>query len=443
MKDNSLSQWLYKNNCFLKQGDDRKYTHLCLDGGRLFIYQSIHNEFIERYAEGLVKDERYYICEVPTNISRMYCDLDFIEESEISLDKIKEVTKVIYDIIRIYYDDDFEIIVCTTDSKDVTRNKMKLVKTGVHLIWKNLFVKRKNALNLSKLFVNALIEKFGEREEYNKWDDVVDEAVYSENNSSLRMVGSAKIVKKKKINKDTKESELKKVDEGRIYLPVWICGVEENDNLFENMYEIVKMCTLRVFEAETDWIDDIPEYIEDETKKKKHEPGVSVISNDPSFLKLEEFIRSSTIPEWDRPLKYLKKQGKFYVAKIDGAMYCMNIEREHNSCGIYFQITEDGLTQRCFCRCKTLENRVDGFCKDYKSKFFKLPFELKILLFDLKKKKRKNSNSNSGKISSKGGSVIFGSYTNLKQDPDRYLKMSMSTVLHLEEMIKNYENNNV
>lgn len=433
MKESSLLTWLLKNKCLMYKDDKRNYTHLCLDGGRLCISQSLHDEFVQKYSDGIEKKEKYYICEVPTEICRMYCDLDFIEEEIYPLDKIQEVVKVISSVIKFYYDKEFNIIVCTTTPKNVTREKKKMVKTGVHLIWENLFVSRKNALNLSKQFVKKLIEHFGERPSYNDWADVIDDHVYSESSASLRMIGSGKISKKKKTNKETGETSMTYVDEKRVYMPVWCHG---DSCSFLNSKDKIKKCTIRVFEAETEWIDTIPEYVPPVKSKKSKEGGDVVYSQDPVFQKVEKFIRKNTIPEWDRPLKFLKKQGKFYSAKIENGLYCLNKMDEHNSCNVYFQIFEEGLVQRCFCRCK--RQRTQGLCSDFKSKYFRLPFELKCILFP-KKKKRKSVKKDSYGLS--GAPSVFGSYATLKYDTNTYKKMSLNSILFIEKRIKELDNN--
>jgi hypothetical protein len=433
MKDGRLSKWLYQNGCFLIKDDNRRYTHLCLDGGRLHITQEQYSDFIQNYADGITLGERYYICEQPTKVSRMYCDLDFIGEEQFQLDKVKDVVKIIHDTIEHYYDVSFDIIVCMTEPKNVVKEKQKMIKTGVHLIWENLFINQKIGMNLSKQFVKNLVTKLGERPEYNKWDEVVDECVYLTN--GLRMVGSAKMSKKKAKGKEDEEKKLIKVDEGRIYNPVWAYNKEGNTFNFKDKADMINKCTIRVYEGETELETEIPEYVVPVKYSKLNKSnGVTMQSTDPVYRKLENFIRKSTIPEWNRPLKLFKKQGNFYVAKIEDGMYCLNIEKEHNSCGVYFQILEEGLVQRCFCRCKTLEGRKDGYCSDYKSKLFKLPVELKSMLFPNKKKKRKP-----GFSSASGGTAVFGSYSNLKNDPNRFLKMSMNTIQHIEAEISKFE----
>ncbi len=47
--------------------------------------------------------------------------------------------------------------------------------------------------------------------------------------------------------------------------------------------------------------------------------------------------------------------------------YCSNIGRNHNSEHIYFKLNRDGICQKCFCKCDTMDGRKYGFCKDYSS----------------------------------------------------------------------------
>jgi hypothetical protein len=70
--------------------------------------------------------------------------------------------------------------------------------------------------------------------------------------------------------------------------------------------------------------------------------------------------------------------------------YCLNIGRNHNSCGIYFKLSKDGLCQKCFCKCDTQEGRKYGYCKDYSSTLIECtPHICKLLNFD----KRSNKNN--------------------------------------------------
>jgi len=79
-----------------------------------------------------------------------------------------------------------------------------------------------------------------------------------------------------------------------------------------------------------------------------------------------------------------------YWATSD-SKYCLNVEREHSSAEIYFEIDYDKITQRCYSSKKTTHDRIDGLCKEYKSKkFFPLPIKLKKILFPIKFEENNN-----------------------------------------------------
>ena len=423
MKENLLSKWLYQNRCFLSKDDLRPFTHLCLDGGRLCIDSEKMCDFLKKFADGKSKDEKYYICEAPTPVVRMYCDFDFIEDREITLDEVKEFVKILHNTVEFYYKDVYPITVCMSPSKKVTKNKRKKIKTGVHLIWDELFVNQNQAFCLSKVFIDDLKKKYQDFE----WDEIVDGQVYI---NGLRMVGSGKVTNKKKKNIEGKY-DIIKIDEGRIYKPVWVYP-EENVFDFNDWKMVLFKTIIRTFNNEKELapIEKLPVFelkVKSNTKNKtKKENNI----NDNVFDRVEKFIRHQTLPQWDSPLRQLKKQGKFYIAQID-SNYCLNIERDHNSVGIYFQITETGMYQRCFCRCETLEGRINGLCSKFKSKVFILPLEVKKMLFGNSKKRNsyKKLRSETSQIDT------FCSNLNLQNNNKQiknYLKMSYNTILEIE-----------
>jgi len=71
-----------------------------LDGGKLHIPDDLVKEFFREYSRGLKLGEKYYICECNTNVVKFYCDLDFFCDDEIELEKIKEYTKELQNIVK-------------------------------------------------------------------------------------------------------------------------------------------------------------------------------------------------------------------------------------------------------------------------------------------------------------------------------------------------------
>jgi hypothetical protein len=73
----------------------------------------------------------------------------------------------------------------------------------------------------------------------------------------------------------------------------------------------------------------------------------------------------------------------------------MNVNREHSSSGIYFNITPSGITQKCMCKKKTTTGRLNGICSEYHSKEFPLTKVLIKLLFNQVKNEKNSFNFNS------------------------------------------------
>ena len=59
----------------------------------------------------------------------------------------------------------------------------------------------------------------------------------------------------------------------------------------------------------------------------------------------------------------------------------MNVNRNHTSSNIYFQIKPTGICQRCYCKRETVDGRLHGMCKEYASKETPLSNSVKKLLF--------------------------------------------------------------
>lgn len=436
MKDNILTRWVYQNGFFLTKDSKVPITHLCMDGGKLNIPNRKMLEFFEMYSKSIHEGEKLYICECTTDIVKMYCDFDIVYDTEVSLERICDFGSLCSGIIKTYFMDTYDLVVCTSPSKEVQKNKKKQIKTGVHLVWPELFVTKDCANSLAMQFIKEL-EHF---DSSYKWSDIVDSSVYI---NGLRMIGSRKITNKKRKLKDRlssensieleeKDYELIKVDENRPYNPSIIIKANGSFERVENIISVkhLTMCSIRTFHNEQalEPIVNIPQC----NVKKSRSTKVDTDIEDPdAFKRIEAFIRYQTITQWDSPLRQLKKHNAFYIAKID-SMYCLNVQREHNSCGVYFQITEAGMYQRCFCRCDTTEGRMDGQCSQFKSAPFPLPQEVKKILFPNSTTKKRATKTIPAATTSK---EIFGSNRLLKSRDtlDKYLRMSMGTILEIEK----------
>ena len=415
MIHNQLSTWLRANEMFVSKGKtDKQITHLCLDGGRLCIPQDRHSEFMKLYLQCLTShDERYYICEVPTDVSRMYVDVDLIEKTKINATQIISFVKCIYKCVEEYFGE-YDIIICKTKSTKITKNDITFVKTGVHLIWPEMYVRNHTALKLSKIMVAALVAKFGERNENNQWSDAIDSGVYNQKLPSLRMVGSRKI---------KRDADGNYVDINRVYLPTRIIKKNEVIAVTNDTIEhTINQTFLRVFEEETTWTKDLPDValVSSERIQRKE---YKLECADELSEEIEEFINGCGVESWENAtVRAVIKEKTFYTVKVLDTMYCLNKQDEHGRCGIYFVIFESGMKQKCFCKCDTTEGRVNGKCCDYSSKYFKLDDNLKNALFPKNKVKleRDNYEFNPGNS--------FPSFALLTKDSGKFGNMLNNTV---------------
>lgn len=443
MKDSQLSVWLYQNRCFLTKDSNTNITHICLDGGRLNIPDYLISDFIKVYSDGISKGDKYYICENinSSDTIRMYCDFDFITDEEITIDQVKEFSLILNENIAKFFGSYYVFTVCKATSKSIQKNKKKQIKSGFHIIWKELFVSPSIAMDLAFQFQNSLSGLYSGFD----WKNIIDTQVY---NNGLRMVGSRKVVNKKRRIKNVSNAsessvpmdyEVIKVDENRSYRPIFLVNhkneitdydIETDFNYLgqTEIYNFVKDTIIRTSnnEKQNEPVVDIPEA--EKPKKVRSDPKTDTDINDPKVVeRVENFIRYQTITQWNSPLRQLKKHKNFYIAKID-SMYCLNMQREHNSCGIYFQITDNGMYQRCFCRCDTTEGRLNGLCSQYKSQAFQLPKEVQKMLFPDKKPKKNNVMKNTP------SKEIFASNLLMKRKETLplYLSMSFNTIMAIE-----------
>ena len=128
-------------------------------------------------------------------------DLDVYDVKETDLNTIQEwiqdLQKILAEFFPTLENEKLCAIVCTTDIKQgELKFDQVLTKVGVHIIWTNVFVDQKIALQLRKGFIQFFENKYGKRPKFNIWEDVFDKCVYEGN--GLRMVGCSKMNRCKK-----------------------------------------------------------------------------------------------------------------------------------------------------------------------------------------------------------------------------------------------------
>ena len=398
-----LRKWIISNKYFIKCSDTNKEnkasaTHYLLDGGIWKVPMDKYQEFLQLLSVDLTNGEYYYISENRTKVFRFICDLDFYDDSIITIPQIERVVNIIQEIIQEYYSDKL-VIICGTESKTVTIDSNEYTKTGFHLVWPKIWITVEHAKELRIKFIEKLTSTFGQRDLVNSWEEVVDLAVYEDN--GLRMIGCRKMSPCKKCNSNECEKchGTGRIDEGRVYKPKSVIStgsiLTNSDYLktIQNDYYITlletSICNYFSFD-ETPLIKELP--INDSTSTVTTKHKMTIKNKDELTKKIENFIRK--IYKTNHSNVNIKKvtkveQTKYLVEPNNN--FCMNVDRNHTSSGIYFQIRPTGISQRCFCKKHTTEGRIAGSCKDYCSKEMPLTKQLQVFLFGntiVKKKKQ-------------------------------------------------------
>ena len=400
----SLRKWVITNKYFIKTSDPKEKkvgsTHFLLDGGIWKIPQTEYLEFLKILSVDLQNNEKHYISENKTPIFKFICDLDIYESSE-EFDIIP-IVEVIQNIIEEYFETK-TVIICGSDTKKVN----EFTKHGYHLVWPKIWINVEIAKSLRLLFIEKLIKIFGERHASNTWSEVVDLAVYEDN--GLRMIGCRKmgICKECKNKKDIKiECQVcngtGKIDEGRVYSPKLVLPVDNNflktiKNDYYNQLVETSIYNYSDFPL-TELTKELP-ILAKVVKKSKKQPSSCSEPNDEVSIKIENFIKKhfKDTHKTIKIKKINKENDKYYIEPDDN--FCINVNRNHTSSGIYFQITPEGICQRCYCKKDTTEGRLYGPCKMFSSKTVALNKTIKTLLFGITPVVKKGKKINSYNLS--------------------------------------------
>ena len=388
-----LKQWIFSNNFHIKVSEPKEKkataTHFLLDGGIWKVPMEKYNEFLKILSTDLQNGEKYYISENRTPIFKFICDLDFYEESEIHIKSIEVIVEKIQEVMKAHFASNTKVIICGTESKKVVIKGNEYIKTGFHLVWPKILINVQHAKELRLKFIDILEKNYGERNSENPWSDVVDLAVYEDN--GLRMVGCRKIAPCKECrNREPAKSECQKcsgvgkIDEGRVYRPL---SVLPNDN--EYLKNIQTDFYVMLLETS---ISNYNNLQETELIKSLPITDIQVKNNIDSLnTKVENFIRKNFKQNYSKikVKKVTKNNDTLYKADIDDN-FCMNVNRNHTSSGVYFEISQNGIKQRCYCKKTTTDGRICGPCNSYSSKEIPLSKNLSVFLFGSAPVNKKN-----------------------------------------------------
>lgn len=434
---NKIKKWVYMEKKEYKhQKGKTTLTHCFLDGGAIAIPEHEYPNFFNLYVQCLESGERVFIHEQRSDPwFPFYIDMDLLLHEKITDEELLDLIDSVGQNIMLWVKKAQRKNAYFIVTKPEFTKKEDKFKIGVHMHFPYLPVTGELATEL----IMYLVERMGKEPSYfvEEWSKVLDPLVYTTDSGhvrGLRMLGS----RKAEPCKTCKGTEAKnfcdvcektgKVDLGRPYWP-FACFAETKKQAKKlsqmDLARFVRECSVQ-----------IQPHIEKPTfnamfrrpygwKKPK---GIVRIKNNkkrkqPSNIEAEEEgdwkALDPTTDTYKTFEKYFTKQHKHYVqyahifqadniidikVSQDNKCYlvftsskkCLNLKpypngqlREHNRCTVYFLFRKQGAIQRCFCKCKTTENRINGACSGWVGQHVPLPDEFRDLFEGSDNKRRR------------------------------------------------------
>lgn len=404
-----FNNWIKLTNQFSTDDENEKYSHLLLNGiygGKLYVKKENMNIFFKKYSDAIINNEYIYVVESRENLFPLFFDLDFKlddniwNENKDSFKIFKEIFVHIYDVVKLFYKEEDNILLIITDAeiKYVSEPSIsdKIIKKGFHLHFPDIIVSKNTALEIRKMCVSKLKTIYG-KTFINTFSDIVDETVFVKN--GLRLTGSRK-GSFRNISANKREFE----DEGRPYKLLYVYNNNKiDDNLIHefnlNYLKLIENTTITNYKnreetikskLELDISDETCYQCDEESDNSDNESkNLNGNSNDWIKIPKSDIVYTEIVKFFSNNVKdYLSKDIKRIFCSDDKnvyiiwtkSKYCQNIGRNHNSCGIYFKLTKQGICQKCFCKCDTQDGRKYGYCHSFSSTLIPCTVHIKKLL---------------------------------------------------------------
>lgn len=380
-----IKSTFHKRGWLMERGDQKKATHLLMNNGRLCVPDHEHKIFLQQLAVELVRQPRQKpsIVEIRTHTFKMMMDLDIECSKNTCLKDLFPLFCLLQEASFHFWeclDSEGErvfprVCVCTAPEKIKEQGK----KIGVHLIWPDVYATA-NIVRAFRLVVLPVLDAklSGIKENVSQpWDKVIDSRVYEAN--GLRLVFNSK-----------------GKNEHRPYVPSFMLRQRktEPDTDPEAIPEVGKEVSqyqkwLELLSIRTPFADPTPLFC----KVSQLPPKVQSILKVPMGTDGRDYAPNATSCHRGRlevykdvlpaimaaiPQEYgphsITSVARFphFVVFRSTSKFCRNLGRHHNSVNVYFSLSHDGLAQRCYCRCDTLEDRLYSRCEDFQSEFFRL-----------------------------------------------------------------------
>ena len=321
MSGGPKKEWLQK----WRVASGKEYTHLLLNGGRLYVPDTQHTTFLNEYSNAIARGETQYVVEAKSPIFRLFIDFDFkpIPSQEIMDAAVKSACS-----IASYY---FDVTSRAVVLKKTVSSEGKI---GVHVTWDSVYVDVKTAMSYRNHFVKKLEDACPDVD----WKDIVDAAVYRVAAGSLRMPWSSK------------------TNAPGVYVPMSTC---DSSGLLKDVGEITTASQIR------DWVRATCIRTPGESPSKTcivtsedfdtldTKQTTTTHANVAEYTAVLEKVQS-TLPEAyvDQKFTGMHRVGDACVVLRSNSKKCGNKGyKEHHTNTVYFVLLKKGYAyQRCYCR---------------------------------------------------------------------------------------------
>jgi hypothetical protein len=370
---NNLDKWINLKKFNKSSKTMPTPSHHLFSGGNLYIPPGdMEYMYLCKYADEIDNGTKLYHVESRPKVFRYFLDIDIKDDHYWSSDEIINLTKFIQNVVKDFFDDNHSTICCVSSEKI----KKDGIHTGFHLIWNDIFLSSETALIIRSGIIHKLKESDIKID--GDWEDTIDKVVYTR--AGYRMVGSDKMIEGKAENRpltlsfvmnfagELRESHFKRLRENTKSLML--------ETSIRHIIDTFRKVGMKLkFPL---WLSD------DITKDIKVTDGTCnySIATSREHMLIEKFIREKLPKVYSRCfIKEVKRYPDNNLLIIPNSKYCLNIEKQHNSCGVYFFASPNGVYQKCLCFCNKLEGRKKGYCKDYTSECFPFDETIRKILF--------------------------------------------------------------
>ena len=384
-----LNKWIDMNHCKFQSGCKEKETHMSLVGGeygKLMVPDNLHEAWLEMYTKELERGAHsLFFAERKTPVFRMHFDLDYTQPCMVEVAHLRDMASKMNQVFQRFYphippdSKEWTTVLLCAQPKPVQTDGKPMVKSGCHMIWPWLMVDQGIALQLRLNVLTHVHNTMPARPpDSNSYEDVIDETVLKSN--ALRMYGSDKAIRCKSCKSKTAACTVPGcmrgiLVENRAYTlntvlkPDGTDDTERVDHWRGDLYTCIRFTSTRSSHTTPSAGFVVPhDAITDESvtrarkaarTKKRLSTGNGPVGSEaidltcPIVEHLQNYISMKLDINWVNvrvKQLFLQREKGVYTVKVDGpgSLYCQNVHRAHSSSCIYFEVTRNGICQRCY-----------------------------------------------------------------------------------------------